>query len=209
MAKSANLDLTIRGVIIDPEVYLKVVNHELRKKILYELFTLSLQGPVSKADIADNLGIGYHQMLYQLNEHLRSFWEVDHEEKVRGAREEFIRPKGVNTVFCLMGSDGIVHIADPLANKYGKVLNTGVRCDDCPQEQVKRCMDFLKVRPCLPQVADADKRKQIILTVNNRPAPYKPVDQVLICTLIKSLENECCNNSLECPEYIGRALKKG
>ena len=208
MAQRPSGDLTVKGVIIDPEVYLKVINHDLRKKILHELFKLSLSGPITKTEIADNLGIGYHQMLYQLNEHLGYFWMVDHEEKVRGTREEYIRPKNVNTIFCLMGSDGAVHIIDPLANRYGKVIKSGVRCDDCPQEQLKKCMELLKARPCMPQTEDVMKRKQIILMVNDRPSPYKPIDQVLICTMIKSLENEPCNISLECPEYIDRALKE-
>lgn len=208
MVKLPSLDLTLKGAILDPEVYLKVINHDLRKKILHELFKLSLNGPISKTEISDDLNIGYHQMLYQLNEHLRYFWIVDHEEKVRGAREEYIRPRNINTVYCLMGSEGALHIVDPLANLYGKIAKTGVRCDDCPPEQLKKCQESIKVRPCMPQTDEVQRRKQLILMVNERTPPYKPMDQFLVCTLIKSLENEPSAINLECPEYISRALKE-
>jgi len=208
MNQRPSLDLNLKGVIIDPGVYLKVINHDLRKKVLHELFKLSLKGPVSKNEVADNLNIGYHQMLYQLNEHLNYFWMVDHEEKVRGAREEYIRPKYINTVYCLLGSDAAVHIVDPLANLYGKMAKTGVRCDDCPKEQLKKCQETIKVRPCMPQTDEVTRRKQVILMVNERGLPYKPMDQFIICTLIKSLDNEPSAISLECPEYIERAYKE-
>ena len=208
MALRVSQDLTLKGIVIDPEVYLKVINHDLRKKVLHELFKLSINGPITKNEIADNLGIGYHQMLYQLNEHLNYFWTVDHEEKIRGAREEYIRPKNINTVYCLLGSDAAVHVLDPLANLYGKLAKTGVRCDDCPQDQLKRCQDSIKARPCMPQTDEVQKRKQVILMVNERAPPYKPMDQFLVCTLIKSLDNEPSALSIECPVYVDRALKE-
>ena len=43
----------LKGVVIDPDLYLKVINHDLRKQILNRLFVLSLEKPISKSTIAD------------------------------------------------------------------------------------------------------------------------------------------------------------
>ena len=192
----------LKGVVIDPDLYLKVINHDLRKKILNRLFILSLEKPISKSTIAEDLNIGYHKMLYQLTQHLDYFWKVDYEKKVRGAREEYISPNWMNSVFCLLGGDAAVHILDPLANIYGKLADVGVRCDKCPDSQVEECMNFARSDPCIPQTEDVVKKREIILMVNERSTPYKPLDLFLICTLIKSLENEPCTINLDCNNFI-------
>lgn len=188
----------LNGEIIDPEIYLNVVNHELRKEILHTLFLHSITGPITKAQIADSLDIGYHKMLYQLTNQLEFFWKVDHEKKVRGAREEYITPKHVNTIYCLLGSDARIHILDPLANIFGKVSEVGTRCDKCSKEQIDTCLKQMDLHPCMPWTDEYNKKKQIILMENNRTLPYKPVDNFLICTLIKSLENKPCELTLDC-----------
>ena len=141
-------------------------------------------------------------MLYQLTNHLNHFWKVDYEKKVRGAREEYISPKWLNTVYCLIGGDAAIHIIDPLANIYGKLSKVGVRCDNCPEEQIKECLASASSDPCMPQTEEVVKKREIILMVNERPSPYKPLDLFLICTLIKSLENEPCTIDLDCRHYL-------
>ena len=192
----------LKGVVIDPDLYLKVINHDLRKQILNRLFMLSLDGPISKSTIAQDLDIGYHKMLYQLTQHLGYFWKVDYEKKVRGAREEYISPKWINSVYCLLGGDAAVHILDPLANIYGKLADVGIRCDRCPDSQVEECMNSARSDPCMPQTEDVVKKREIILMVNERSTPYKPMDLFLICTLIKSLENEPCTINLDCKDFL-------
>jgi hypothetical protein len=206
MAESPSPTPHLKGEIIDPEIYLKVINHDLRKAVLHELFRLSVKGPIRKTEIADRLKIGYHKMLYQLMNHLDHFWIVDHEEKVRGAHEEYIIPKNVNTVYCLLGSDAAIHVLDPLADIYGKVAKVGVRCDKCDGEQIAKCMTVVKGKPCMPQTEEVIKKREIILMMNDRTMPYMPMDHFLVCTLIKSLENEPCSINLECPVYIVKAL---
>jgi hypothetical protein len=194
----------LKGVVIDPDLYLKVINHDLRKQILNRLFILSLEKPISKSTIADDLDIGYHKMLYQLTQHLKYFWKVDYEKKVRGAREEYISPKWMNSVFCLLGGDAAVHILDPLANIYVKLAEVVVRCDNCTESQNEECMSSARSDPCMPQTEDVVKKREIILMVNERSDPYKPLDLFLICTLIKSLENEPCTIDLSCDKYTKR-----
>jgi len=69
---------------IDPETYTSIVNHDLRKRILTKLYRSTRTSPISKQELADSLGIDYHQLVYQLNHHLRDFWTVKEEQKVRG-----------------------------------------------------------------------------------------------------------------------------
>jgi hypothetical protein len=58
---------------IDPETYSGIVNHRMRKDILRALYRMTLNGSVSKKDLAEELEINYHQLVYQLNNHLREF----------------------------------------------------------------------------------------------------------------------------------------
>jgi len=197
------------GEIVDPEVYLSVVNHDLRKDILHSLFILSMTGPITKIQIAESLDIGYHKMLYQLARHLNSFWKVDHDRKVRGAREEFISPHNYNTVYCLMGSDATIHILDPLANVFGKISEVGVRCDDCPKKKVDVCREKILNEPCFKQTPEIFKKKTIILETNNRNKPYTPIDHFLVCTIIKSLENEPCQLNIDCKAFVKKMMDTG
>jgi len=194
----------LKGEIIDPGLFLKVINHDLRKQILHELFILSMEEPITKSQIAEKLGLGYHKMLYQLTNHLNYFWKVDYEKKVRGAREEYISPVWMNSIYCILGADAAVHIIDPLANIYGKLSDVGTRCDNCDPDQVKKCWEKVKDEPCIPQTDEVLKKKQIILMVNDRFSDPTPVDQFLICTLIKSLENEPCEINLDCRDFLKR-----
>lgn len=192
----------LKGEIIDPELYLKVKNHELRQNILNTLFYNSLEEPISKSVIANDLDIGYHKMLYQLTEHLDHFWKVDYEEKVRGAREEFISPQWHNTIYCLLGSDSLIHIIDPLGDLYGKISDVGVRCDTCPEEMVQSCLSKMGEDPCHPLTEEIFEKREAILKANGREAPYKPIDRFLMCTMMMSLDTQCCTMNLDCRNFV-------
>jgi hypothetical protein len=49
----------IHGLYLDPEKCMKVMNHELRKKILQRLHLLTIRGPISKRMLAEAVGVGY------------------------------------------------------------------------------------------------------------------------------------------------------
>ena len=72
----------------DPDTYSSIINHDIRKRILRTLYDSTKDAPISKQDLADKLGVGYYRLGYQLNNHLKDFWTVREERKVRGARME-------------------------------------------------------------------------------------------------------------------------
>ena len=83
--------------------YSAIVNHKMRKDILRTLYRMALNGPLSKQEIADELQIDYHQLIYQLNNHLREFWSVKEELKRRGTRVELIAPSKPYVIFISLG----------------------------------------------------------------------------------------------------------
>jgi len=99
-------DCRIEMAYIDPETYTSIVNHDMRKRILTRLYRSTRDAPISKQDLADSLGLDYHQLVYQLNHHLRDFWRVKEEQKVRGTRMELIEASYPYAVFITIGKEG-------------------------------------------------------------------------------------------------------
>jgi len=185
-------ECSIHGVTMDPQAYLKVINHNLRKRILNRLFVLTMDGPISKKQLADSLGIGYHELLYQLNEHLRDFWEVKYEKRIRGAHEEFIAPPYTNLIYVNIGTDATIHVLDPLANLFGTLRKVGTRCDQCSKRQIGRCIAYLRRQGCYPTDEEEEVKQREVLSANYRSDPLTPVDFILVCTALRTLERETC-----------------
>ena len=178
---AVKLDCLIEISYIDPETYTAIVNHDLRKRILKALYGLTLYGPISKQQLADNLGVGYHQLVYQLNNHLRDFWCVTEERKVRGTRMELIRPSNRHAVYITLGRGKCIHIVDPMANLFGHLSEVGTRCDTCTKEEAEVCMSFLRKNPQFD--FDVDDAQRDLLEVNNRSEPFRPLDIALLSAL--------------------------
>lgn len=213
--KNSNFcECRIRGVTINPQVYLKVINHDLRKRILHKFFALTINGSISKKQLADALGIGYHKLLYQLNEHLRDFWEVKYEKKIRGAHEEFIAPPHTNLIYVNIGTDAMIHVLDPLANLFGTLRKVGTRCDQCSELQIGRCLADLRRQGCYPIDEEEGVKQRKVLKANYRSDPLTPVDFILVCTALKTLERETCvvkPTDGKCPfiEKVRKELEQG
>jgi len=173
-------DCRIEMAYIDPETYTSIVNHELRKRILTKLYRSTRDAPISKQDLADSLGIEYHQLVYQLNHHLRDFWTVKEEQKVRGTRMELIGTANPYAVYITIGKDHGIFLVDPLADIYGAVVKVGARCDQCSREEAERCMDFAQSRFDSESPAPAEKD---VLAANNRRPPYRPMDLALLAAI--------------------------
>lgn len=192
---------------IDPEVYTAIVNHEFRKRILKTLFELTLYAPVSKQTLAEKLGVGYHQLVYQLNSHLRDFWVVREEQKVRGTRMELIEPANRHAVYITVGKEKSIHMIDPLAGIFGPVSETGVRCDSCSSSEVQGCISVLKK----DQVFDINLEEAEIgiMEKNNRFPPFKPLDIAVISALKKIAVNEEVEVTIPCEKcaFLKRIIK--
>jgi hypothetical protein len=181
---------------IDPVTYSSVVNHQLRKEILRTLYRTALDGPVSKQSIADKLKLDYHQLVYQLNNHLRDFWTVAEERKVRGTRMELITPSNPYTVFIALGKEQRLYIFDPLANLFGPLSKVGTRCDVCTDKEAAKCMKYVeKGCSCGKPSSDAELS---VLKANGRKAPFRPLDNVILCALKGIPSGEKCVVSIPC-----------
>jgi hypothetical protein len=166
---------------IDPEVYTVIVNHSLRKEILRALYVMSRSGPVSKQSLADALSIDYHQLVYQLNHHLRDFWTVVEERKVRGTRMELIAPSHPHTIFIALGRGRSINVFDPPANLFGALSKVGTRCDSCTPAQQARCLTFVDSGGA--GIASLSAPEKQLLKENGRTPPYKPLDKSILCAL--------------------------
>ena len=173
-------------ICLDPETYLSIRDHEMRQRILTALFKMTrTRGPVSKQDLADRLGMKYQQLSYQMSGHLSSLWKVAGEEKVRGARMEFIVPSNPDAVYIAIGKDRNIHIIDPLAELFGPLSDIGLRCDSCSVKDSEECMASLVEKGIVPKgISDAEKET---LRKNNRRSP-RPLDMGIIESL-KGLAN--------------------
>jgi len=182
---------SIKGRYADPRICLKVLSHPLRRKILHKLAIQTIDGPVNKKELAKAVGIGYQELLYQLNNHLKSFWEVKQEQKKRGAHEEFIAPPDPNTVYIMIGEGATIYVIDPLANIFGK-LSDGTRCDHCPTEQVEKCLEKIKTEKYFGLSLEERRKQEKLLAANNRPNSPNPMDFIASYIALKSLEGEMC-----------------
>ena len=166
---------------IDPETYTSIINHDLRKEILRSLYLMSKVRPVTKQQLADHLRVGYHQLVYQLNPHLKDFWRVIEEQKVRGTRMELIGPAYPDTIFIALGKDNGIFMIDPIANIFGAIFKIGSRCDICSPAESRRCMTMVNQSLILGQ--EPKETEMAILMSNNRKLPFKVIDLAVIGAL--------------------------
>jgi hypothetical protein len=205
------MSCSIQGRYLDPQSFLKVFKHPLRKRILYRLAVKTIDEPISKKELAREVGVSYSELLYQLNKHLRGFWEVKREQKKRGAREEFIAPVSPNTVYVMLGEGATLYYMDPLANIFGK-LSDGTRCDACSDKQKEKCLVKVRSMECLTPEELMVREK--LLAANDREDIMTPTDRIVSRIAFKSLEGEGCSVRVcdtECHfiERIKASMKNG
>ncbi len=184
----------LRGSLIDPATYMKVVAHPLRRKLLSRLAEASADGPVTKKQLAELLGVEYESVNYQLNRHLSDFWKVRELVKVRGAYQEYIAAEPPNAIYVNLGSGGTFHIIDPLAGLFGKLGEVGTRCDRCARPALERqqCLEGAMAQECFAIDEKERSRMEALLEQNGRHGPLTPVDHMLSCAVIKGMENKQC-----------------
>ncbi len=192
---------------IDPETYSAVVNHKMRKDILRTLYRMALNGPVSKQEIADELQIDYHQLVYQLNNHLREFWTVKEELKRRGTRMELIAPSKPYVIFISLGKEQRIYVFDPLANLFGPLSKVGVRCDICSNAEAQKCLQFINTGCSCGSASTAAEKA--ILVANGRKANQRPVDMAIICALRGTPVGQSCAIDIPCNTctFLRRTIK--
>jgi hypothetical protein len=193
---SASSSCRIEIAHIDPEAYTAIVNHPLRKDILRSLYRMALSGPVSKQKLADELSIDYHQLVYQLNDHLREFWKVVEEQKVRGTRMELIAPAHPSTIYIALGRERSVNVFDPLANLFGPLAKVGTRCDACSPSDASRCMRYVHNGCACTNSLSASEKD--VLKANGRSSPYRPLDNAILCALKGISSGESCVVDIPC-----------
>lgn len=192
---------------IDPEVYTSIVNHELRRSILRNLYAMALDRPVTKQELADRVNIGYHQLNYQLGHQLREFWTVVEEKKVRGTRQEYLAPTAPSTIYITLGRDGKVFIVDPLANLFGPLSKVGTRCDGCSPEDMERCLSYVRKGCCF--TADPTPEERATLQANGREGVIRPVDLAILCSMKGVASGRSCAVSIPCEScpFMRRAIR--
>ena len=192
---------------IDPEAYSGIVNHKMRKDILRALYRMTLDGPVSKQEIADQLQIDYHQLVYQLNNHLREFWAVKEELKRRGTRMELIAPSKPHVIFISLGKEQKIYVFDPLANLFGPLSKVGVRCDICSDSESQKCIKFISTGCSCGSASTAAEKA--ILAANGRRTNQRPVDMAIICALRGIPAGQNCVIDIPCNTcaFLRRTIK--
>jgi G3E family GTPase len=187
-------------VCLDPDTYVSVQDHEMRQRILTMLFRIvRTHGPVSKQDLADRLGIKYQQLSYQMSDHLSSFWSVAKEEKVRGARMEYIVPSNPDAVYIAIGKDRKIYIIDPLAELFGPLSDVGLRCDSCSEEDSRECMISLTEKKIVP--SEMSNAEEETLRTNNRRGT-RPLDAGIIESLKGLAAGNRCVLTIPCDRCI-------
>ncbi len=162
----------------DPDTYSSIINHDIRKRILRTLYDSTKDAPISKQDLADKLGVGYHRLGYQLNNHLKDFWTVREERKVRGARMGLIEPAKPSTVYIIFGKDNGIFMMDPAANRFGPLSRSGTRCDTCSPNDAAKCMS--SVSSSCPWAAVPNEAEKGMLISNGRKMPFKTIDYAIL-----------------------------
>lgn len=192
---------------IDPETYTGIVNHDLRKSILRNLYAMALDRAVTKQELADRVKIGYHPLSYQLTHQLQDFWQVVDEKKVRGTRLEYIAPAAPSSIYITLGKDGRVFVVDPLANLFGPLAKVGTRCDGCSKEDMERCLGHVRSGCCFTSEPTAEEKS--ILEANGRKQPLRPVDLAILCSLKGVATGKTCSVSIPCEScpFMRRAIR--
>jgi len=193
---------------IDPDVYTSIVNHELRRTILRNLYAMTIDRPVTKQELADRTKIGYHQLNYQLGHQLRDFWKVVDERKVRGTRQEYLAPSAPGTIFISVGRDGRVFVVDPLANLFGPLSKVGTRCGGCSPSDMERCMEYVK-SGCYS--TDISPEERATLHANGREGYIRPMDLAILSSMKGVASGKGCSVSIPCEScpFMRRAIKIG
>jgi hypothetical protein len=180
----------LKAEVLEPNLFLETLSHKFRKKILHRLYVISLSRAITKKELAEQLGVKYDKLVYQLNKHLSEFWKVAYDKKKRGVREEYILANDVNTLYYLIGSNLTVLVMDPLANLFGMLSTVGTRCEMCGKEQSKKCFKIT-----FKSIYNSNKelRKfRSFLELNQRKLPGTPVDYLLFCSASRALEGKKC-----------------
>lgn len=181
---------------LDPRAYASLESHQLRQEILILLFQECYDKALSKQNLADMLGIKYQQLVYQLNDHLADFWEVKSDEKVRGARREFIGPRNVHAVYIALGKNGKLFVVDPLAGLFGPLEEVGLRCDFCSSKESEHCIRTLQDHGVFSfELVEAEKGT---LSKNGRQPPFRPLDRGIIESLRGLASGENCDLIIPC-----------
>ncbi len=189
---SCRMEITL----LDPQAYASLQSHQLRQDILVRLFQKAYSTPITKPELADMLGIKYQQLVYQLNDHLRDFWEVKGDEKIRGARREFIGPRNRDAVYIALGGDGAIFVVDPLAGLFGPLEEVGLRCDACSEDEAEHCLHSLWDKGVITQEMEPAEKET--LERNLRNAPFRPLDRGIIETLRGLARGERCALVVPC-----------
>ncbi len=191
-------DCRMEIAYIDPDTYTAIVNHDMRRSILNALFTYASQRPVTKAELAELLDIKYQQLVYQLGHHLQDFWIVEEEEKVRGARREFISPSRPKAIYITLGKGGRLFVVDPLADRYGPVDEVGLRCDGCEASEFEACLQHLIGIGAVDM--ELEEGEKSLLAINGRRPPYRPLDHGIISALRGMSRGDRCVIEIPCQD---------
>lgn len=183
-------------IYLDPLTYAAVADHEIRQAILTKLFKDTYDGtPIVKQDLADSLGLKYQQLVYQLTNHLKDFWTVVDEEKIRGATKEYIAPADPHAVYICLGKNGRIYMVDPIAEIYGPLSEKGLRCDTCSVEEADHCMKSLISKGIVqPEIGTSERET---LSVNRRSG-MRPLDRGIIESLKGIASNNRCILTIPC-----------
>ncbi len=192
MGESCRMEI----LYMDPDTYTSIATHEMRQSILTKLFKEAYNGnSMTKQQLADALGIKYQQLVYQLMNHLREFWTVTGEEKVRGTRMEYIAPANPHGIYVCVGKNRKLYIVDPIAELYGPLSEVGIRCDSCSKEEYEHCVSSLIEKGIVPkELSDTDKET---LTLNKRKEA-RPLDRGLVESLKGLSAGNNCTLTIPC-----------
>ena len=150
---------------------------------------------MTKQELADSLGIKYQQLVYQLMNHLKEFWVVTGEEKVRGTRMEYIAPANPHGIYICIGKNRKMYIVDPIAELYGPLSEVGIRCDSCSVEEYQHCVNSLIDKGIVPKdLNDADLET---LSLNKRKEA-RPLDRGLVEALKGLAAGDNCTLTIPC-----------
>ena len=183
-------DCRMELVYMDPVTYTAISSHELRQSILAKLYSMTRDGgSVTKQELADSLGIKYQQLVYQLMNHIRDFWTVVREEKVRGTRMEYIAPTNPYAIHFCIGKDRRIFIVDPVAGLYGPLDEVGTRCDMCSVDDAERCVRILIDEGTIHKDLTQPERETLSL---NKRSGLRPLDRGFIKALKGMAVGEGC-----------------
>ena len=202
MAEHCRMDI----LYMDPETYTSIATHEMRQAILTKMFKEAYNGhSMTKQELADSLGIKYQQLVYQLMNHLKEFWVVTGEEKVRGTRMEYIAPANPHGIYVCVGKNRKLYIVDPIAELYGPLSEVGVRCDSCSEEEYMHCVNSLIEKDIVPK--DLSPKAAETLALNGRKEA-RPLDRGLVESLRGMAEGNECTLTIPCERCSYMQKKK-